>query len=65
MREVFRIGGMGCISCVEAVTRAIRRLDAQAAVSVDLAQGEISIDAALPRDRLRQAVEAAGFTVAG
>ena len=58
-----RVGGMSCGHCVAAVTRAIRRLDPAAEVSVDLASGRVSVAGALAREAVQSAVEAAGYTV--
>jgi copper chaperone len=65
MKQTYRVGGMTCSGCVAAVTRAIQRLDPQAQVAVDLASGQVSIDARLARDAVQRAVEAAGFSVEG
>jgi copper chaperone len=65
MTETYRVGGMTCGGCVAAVTRAIRNLDPQAKVAVDLASGEVMVEGAVARDAVRRAVEAAGFSVEG
>ena len=61
MTQTYHVGGMTCGGCVAAVTRAIRRLDPEAAVEVDLAKGTVSVDETLPKDAVQRAVEAAGF----
>ncbi len=65
MKETYRVGGMSCGGCVDAVTRAIERLDPKARVSVDLASAKVSIDGAMTRDAVRSAVEEAGFSFEG
>jgi copper chaperone len=62
MTQTYRVGGMTCGGCVSAVTRAIRRLDPEAAVAVDLAAGKVSVGGALAKDAVQRAVEDAGFT---
>jgi copper chaperone len=61
--QTYRVGGMTCDGCVKAVTRAIQRLDPDAAVSVDLANGKVDVDGTLAKDAVRRAVEGAGFSV--
>jgi copper chaperone len=65
MKEVLKVGGMTCQHCVTAVTRAIKRLDPAASVSVDLTSGQVSVDGTLARDAVQRAVESAGYSVAG
>lgn len=65
MKEVLKVGGMTCQHCVNAVTRAIKRLDPAASVDVDLKSGQVSVDGALARDAVQRAVEGAGYSVAG
>jgi copper chaperone len=65
MKEVLRVGGMTCQHCVNAVTRAIKRLDPAASVSVDLKSGQVSVDGALARDAVQRAVESVGYSVTG
>jgi copper chaperone len=65
MTQTYRVGGMTCGGCVSAVTRAIRRLDPEAAVAVDLAAGKVSVGSTLAEDAVRRAVEAAGFVFEG
>jgi copper chaperone len=65
MTQTYRVGGMTCGGCVSAVTRAIRRLDPEAAVAVDLAAGKVSVGSTLAEDAVQRAVEAAGFVFEG
>ena len=65
MKEVFKVGGMTCQGCVNAVTKAIERADAPAEVSVDLPAGKVSVDGALAPDAVQRAVEGAGFSFEG
>lgn len=53
---------MTCGGCASAVERAVKRVDAQAAVSVDLASKIVRIDSSAPAGQLTAAIEEAGFT---
>jgi len=62
MKATYRVGGMTCSSCINAVTRAIKRLDHTAEVSAELASGKVSVAGAIAKDAVKRAVEGAGFT---
>jgi copper chaperone len=59
----FTVTGMTCGHCVRAVTEAVARLDATAAVRVDLANGQVEIDSPLPRAALAEAITEEGYAV--
>ncbi len=65
MKQVFKIGGMTCQGCVNAVTKALKRLDPAAAVSVDLGSGRVSVEGAIERAAAERAIEGAGFVFEG
>ncbi len=65
MKQVFKIGGMTCQGCVNAVTKALKRLDPAAEVSVDLSSGRVSIEGAIERAAAEHAIETAGFVFEG
>jgi copper chaperone len=65
MKKVFKVGGMTCQGCVNAVTKAIKRVDPAAEVSVDLTSGKVSIEGSAARDAVQRAVEGAGFSFDG
>ena len=65
MKAELTVTGMTCQGCVNAVKRAIKRLDPDAEVAVDLGSGKVTVEGAPSRAALTQAVEAAGFGVAG
>jgi copper chaperone len=65
MTETYRVGGMNCGGCVAAVTRAIKQLDPEAQVAVDLASGSVRVDGAVARAAVQRAVEEAGFSFEG
>jgi copper chaperone len=58
------VKGMTCGGCASSVEKAIKRVDADAAVRVDLATGKVSVDTKADARALGQAIEAAGYEVA-
>lgn len=61
----FQVEGMSCQHCVGAVTKAIRALDAQAQVEVNLDDGRVRVQSHESTDRLGSAIAEAGYTVTG
>lgn len=60
------VQGMSCNHCVMSVTKAVKALDAQAEVKVDLAAGRVQVDSAvLDRAKVAAAIEDAGYDVKG
>jgi len=58
----FRVDDMTCGHCVRAIKDAVRALDAEAAVDVDLPRRLVRVHAAhLEGPRVRQALEEAGY----
>jgi len=47
------------------VTKALKRLDSAAEVSVDLSSGRVSVDGAIDRAAAGRAIETAGFVFEG
>ena len=60
----FEVGGMTCGHCAGAVRDAIRSIDAQAVVDVDLAKRSVDVASARTRDELTAAIRSAGYTTA-
>ncbi len=60
------VTGMTCGHCVSSVTAAVTAIDGVTSVDVDLAWGEVTVtsDAPIDRDRLDQAITAAGYQLA-
>ncbi|ACA16267.1 Heavy metal transport/detoxification protein [Methylobacterium sp. 4-46] len=58
---LMQVEGMTCGGCVEAVTRALRRLDPEAAVAVDLGQGRVSVTTDAQALDVAQALARAGY----
>lgn len=62
--RTIKISGMHCQNCVNSVTRALNSLDGVSAkVSLRNNSAEVSFDRSVEEDRLRRAVEDAGFEV--
>lgn len=66
----YQVTGMTCGHCVSAVTEEVTRIDGVQSVQVDLRPGETSVvtvvsDAPLPADAVRDAVDEAGYSLAG
>ena len=64
MNEVFQVGGMGCNSCVNAVTAAVTAIDPAARVQVQLDTGRVEVTSQEPRATLAAAIADAGYEVA-
>ena len=64
MKQVFDVEGMSCNHCAKAVTQALRQVDPQAQVQVDLAGKKVEVESAQPRQALAQAIADEGYTVA-
>jgi copper chaperone CopZ len=68
MTTVFRVGGMSCQHCVDAVTKAVTAAIPGATIKVDLAAGTATIDQDIEAGddaALRDAIESAGFEYLG
>ena len=52
---------MTCGHCVKTVTETVRRLDAQAQVSTDLATHQVRIESTVPRETLARALAEEGY----
>ena len=60
-----QVENMSCGHCVNAVTKAVQTVDAQATVRVDLAQKKVDVRTAMPIDRVVAAIADAGYPVVG
>ncbi|MGH8821632.1 MAG: heavy-metal-associated domain-containing protein [Rhodoferax sp.] len=63
MNQTFTVTGMTCGHCEKAVTRAIRQLDPQAEVKIDLASGSVQVQSQQPREALASAIAEEGYGV--
>ena len=59
----FDVPGMTCDACINAITKAIHRIDPDAQVSADLETKRVVIGGKAEAHQLIGAVEAAGFAV--
>jgi copper chaperone len=64
INQTFQVQGMTCGHCVKAVTEAVRGVDADAEVKVDLATGRVEVRSGSDREQLAQAIRDEGYTVA-
>ena len=65
MPRTYRVSGMTCQGCVNAVTNAIAAAVPGAGVEVDLNGGTVTVDRLEDEAVLRQAIEDAGFEYGG
>ena len=63
MQHAFTVTGMSCQHCERAVTQAVRALDPDATVRVDLEAQRVEIESSRPRTELAQAIRDEGYTV--
>jgi copper chaperone len=59
----FSVPDMMCDRCVASISGAVRALDPAARVQADLAAHTVTIESATAAAALKDAIEAAGFTV--
>lgn len=64
MNRTFQVEGMSCGHCANAVTQAVKAVDPQAAVKVDLASGKVEVDSQQDAAAIAQAIEEEGYKVA-
>ncbi len=57
----FEIQSMSCGHCVSAVTQAVRDIDPQARVDVDLPTHQVRVQTEVPRDKVVAALTEAGY----
>ena len=65
--ETYTVTGMTCGHCVSSVTEEVSELPGVSDVDVDLESGRLTVTADQPlgADRVRAAVEEAGYSLAG
>ena len=64
MQHQFQVTGMTCGHCERAVQNAIQDLDAQAQVTIDRPNGQVTIMSEQPREALPEAIREEGYQVA-
>ncbi len=61
MSQKFQVTGMSCGHCEQVVTEAIRQLDPEATVTVDLPTGHVDVISEQPHADIALAIENAGY----
>jgi copper chaperone len=64
MKQSFQVQGMSCGHCVGAVTQAVKSVDPQAEVSIDLASGKVEVQSQQDPAAIARAIEDEGYQVA-
>jgi copper chaperone len=64
MNQSFQVQGMSCGHCVNAVTQAVKMVDPQAEVKIDLASGKVDVQSQQDRAAIARAIEEEGYKVA-
>jgi copper chaperone len=64
MNQTFQVQGMSCGHCVGAVTDAVKSVDPQAQVKVDLATGRVEVESGQDHAAIARAIEEEGYKVA-
>jgi copper chaperone len=63
MQYVFQVQGMTCGHCERAVVHAVREVDTEATVKVDLVTGQVMVDSEKSRDAIANAIQEEGYKV--
>ncbi|MCU0517529.1 MAG: heavy-metal-associated domain-containing protein [Oscillatoria sp. Prado101] len=58
-----KVPSMVCEGCVETVTKAIKTVDSDAGVNVDLEKKTVSVESQVSEESIKQAIVATGHTV--
>ena len=64
MQHIFQVQGMTCGHCERAVVQAVREVDTEATVKVDLGTGQVVVESNLPREPIAHAIQEEGYKVA-
>ncbi len=64
MQHTFQVQGMTCGHCERAVVHAVRQVDTDALVKVDLATGQVIVESDKSREALANAIQEEGYKVA-
>jgi copper chaperone len=64
MNQTFQVKGMTCGHCVRAVTEAVKSVDGQAEVKVDLASGKVEVQSQQDHGAIARAIAEEGYEVA-
>ena len=58
----FEVKDMNCGHCAGSITKAIKEVDPQAEVNIDLASKTVNVNANASAETIKKAMEEAGFT---
>jgi copper chaperone len=58
-----KVPSMVCEGCVEIVTKAIKTVDSDAGVNVDLETKTVSVESQVSEESIKQAIVATGHTI--
>ena len=58
-----KVPNMACSACAETITKAVQAIDDQASVQADPQTKDVQINSTASADEIKQAIEAAGYTV--
>lgn len=58
----FQVSDMNCSHCVATIMKAVKAVDSEASVKIDLANIAVEIESAKPGARFAEAIEEAGYT---
>lgn len=64
MKQTFQVQGMSCGHCAGAVKQAVKAIDPQAQVQVDLASGRVEVQSQQDAAAIARAIEDEGYKVA-
>lgn len=64
MQYTFQVQGMTCGHCERAVVHAVRQVDTDAIVKVDLATGQVVVESDQSREAVANAIQEEGYKVA-
>ena len=64
MKYTYTVQGMTCGHCERAVVHAVREVDADAIVQIDLPTGQVVVESDKSRDAVAAAITEEGYTVA-
>jgi len=59
----FKVEGMSCQHCVNAITKALKTLDANADVTINLDQKMVIVETNVKPEAIRQAIISEGYAV--
>jgi copper chaperone len=60
-----RVDGMTCSGCANSVKKAVQMVDGNADVNVDLVSKTVSVKSDAALDKVKSAIDGAGYTVTG